>query len=83
MSNRSHDHQRDRSQARHDAAVTQAEIRRLALALAPYRVLSRDALEDHAGVQRWREGSFEQAVRAAVKSGALEKLPGGFYREPQ
>jgi hypothetical protein len=55
----------------------------LALALAPFGVLSRDALAEQAGVRRWRDGSFDRAIRAAVQTGAIEELPGHFYRDPR
>lgn len=58
---------RDRVRARHARAVIQAEIRRLS--------------RDQAGAERWREGSFEEAVAAAVRAGAIEKLPGDVHRE--
>lgn len=66
--------------ARHDEAVIQAEARRLALALAPFGVLSRDALREEVNGSQWREGSFEQALNSAVRTGALERLAGDFYR---
>jgi hypothetical protein len=67
--------------ARHDEAVIQAEVRRLALALAPFGVLSREALRRQVGGDQWREGSFEQALNRGVRTGALEQLAGDFYRE--
>ncbi len=72
---------RDRITAKHEAAVTAVEARRLALALAPFGVLSRQALLEQAGAHHWRDGSFEQAIRAAAQAGAIEELPGQFYRE--
>lgn len=68
---------------RHDSAVIQAEVRRLARALRPYGVLHRDALERSVGAERWREGGFDSALWAAVRSGAIEPLPAGFYRVPR
>ena len=68
-----------RGALRHDEAVIQAEVRRLALALAPFGVLGREALAREVGAERWREGTFEQAVSVAVKTGVIQKLPGGFY----
>lgn len=72
---------RDRITAKHDATVTAAEARRLTLALAPFGVLSRQALAEQPGAQHWRDGTFEQAIRAAVQAGAIEELPGQFYRD--
>jgi hypothetical protein len=60
-----------------------AEVRRLVLALAPYGVLHRDALKDVCGAGRWHDGGFELALAAAMKAGAIERLPGNFYREPR
>ncbi len=66
---------------RHDRAVIQAEIRRLARTLKPYRILHRDALERACGAERWHEGGFDRALHEAVRSGAVQRLPGDFYRD--
>lgn len=66
---------------RHEQAVTEAEIRHLQLALAPFGVLSRAALRERSGSALWHEGTFERALRAAVDRGILDELPGGFFRE--
>ncbi len=71
---------RSRRDLRHDEAVIQAEVRRLARALAPYGVLHRNALKQSAGAEHWHEGTFETALAAGVRSGSLERLPAGFYR---
>lgn len=65
---------------RHEEAVVQAEARRLALALAPFRVLRKPALERAAGAYHWHEGSFERALEVAVRAGMIDRLPAGFYR---
>ena len=65
---------------RHEQAVIQAEARRLAQALRPYRVLPRRTLQRVVGAERWHDGSFERALRAAVQAGEIEELPAGFYR---
>lgn len=70
-----------RSKRRHDEAVIQAEVRRLAAALRPYRILRREALERAAHADRWSRQGFEQALAEGVKRGAIEQLPLGFYRE--
>lgn len=57
--------------ARHDEAVIQAEMRRLARALKPYRILHRDALQRAAGADTWHDGGLDRALRAAVKAGAV------------
>jgi hypothetical protein len=67
--------------SRHDRAVIQAEIRRLARTLKPYRILHRDALERACGAEKWHEGGFDRALQEAVKAGAVQRLPGGFYRD--
>jgi hypothetical protein len=72
---------RTRGLHRHDAAVVQAEARRLALALAPYRVLRKKTLEQVSGASRWHEGGFDQALCEAVRRGMIQRLPSGFYRE--
>jgi hypothetical protein len=64
----------------HEDAVTQAEVRRLARALAPYGILGREALERAARANHWRQGAFESALASALRSGTLEQLPYGFYR---
>lgn len=68
-----------RAARRHDEAVIQAEVRRLARALRPYGVLHRDALERAAGAEHWRQGGFDSALSAAARSGAIEPLPLGFF----
>lgn len=68
---------------RHDEAVIQAEVRRLAQALRPFGVLSRDALERAAGAEHWHEGGFDGALSEAVKTGAIERRPLGFYSAPR
>lgn len=69
--------------SRHDQAVIQAEVRRLASCLKPYRILHRDALERACGSENWHEGAFERALKEAVRAGAVEPLPGGFYRDAE
>ena len=71
-----------RGATRHDEAMIQAEVRRLARALRPYRVLRRDALQRKARAARWHEGAFERALDAAVESGAIKQLPRNFYGCP-
>lgn len=66
---------------RHDQAVIQAEARRLARALRPYRVLPRETLERVAGAKKWHDGGFDRALSEAIRAGEIEELPAGFYRE--
>lgn len=65
--------------ASHEDAVARAEARHLVRVLASYRVLHRDALARLADSGRWHECSFERALAEAVRSGAIEALPSGFY----
>lgn len=69
--------------SRHEQAVLQAEVRRLSHALKPFRILHRDALERLAGAENWHDGGFDRALREAVNAGAIEPLPGGFYRDAE
>lgn len=65
--------------SRHEQAVIQAEVRRLARALRPYRVMRRDALKRSVRAANWQGGEFERALDAAVESGAIKRLPLDFY----
>lgn len=65
-----------RAANRHEEAVIQAEIRRLARALRPSRVMPREAL---ARAASWHEGGFERALDAALEAGAIKRRPLGFY----
>jgi hypothetical protein len=65
----------------HDEAVVRAQARRLALALAPYRVLSKKSLERVACAEAWHDGGFDRALAEAVRRGMIERLPGGFYAD--
>ncbi|HEY3728518.1 MAG TPA: hypothetical protein VGL51_15170 [Solirubrobacteraceae bacterium] len=62
--------------------MIQAEVRRLALALAPFGVLKREALKRKAGATEWNEATFDSAIAAAVDAGVIESLPGDVYRQP-
>ena len=70
---------RSRVRRRHEDAVIQAEVRRLARALAPYRVLQKDALRRTAGADSWHDGGFDRALDVAVEVGTIKRLPAGFY----
>jgi hypothetical protein len=70
---------RSRVRRRHSDAVIQAEVRRLARALAPYRVLGKDALRRTAGADSWRDDGFDRALSAAVEAGRIRRLPADFY----
>jgi hypothetical protein len=69
--------------ARHEQAVIQAEMRRLARALRPFGVLHREALKRAAGAEKWHDGGFDRALRAAVRAGAVEPVGDGFYRDSE
>jgi hypothetical protein len=68
---------------RHRIAVVQAEARRLARILEPFGVLRRDQLKRRARATAWHEGGFDAALKRAVASGEIERLPLGFYRKAQ
>jgi hypothetical protein len=52
---------RSRHRRRHENAVIQAEVRRLARALAPSRVLPADTLRRTAGADSWHHVGFDIA----------------------
>jgi hypothetical protein len=64
----------------HDAALLDAEVRHLVGVLEQQGILYRDAFAEAAGATHWHEGTFDLALARAVKLGALEHLPGDFYR---
>jgi hypothetical protein len=66
---------------RHDEAVIQAEVQRLARALRPYGVLHRDMLERIAGTGSWHEGGFQDALMEAERTGRITALGAGYYRD--
>ncbi len=63
-----------RDQRRHDAAV-EAEIRKLERSLRELGPMPRDRLAALAHADRWREGTFEEAVAVGVREGRLARLP--------
>jgi hypothetical protein len=77
MTEKHHPHDRQRA---HDSAIVHAEARHIVLALAPFGVLDRDALAHRCGQVRWKDGTFDAALAQAIVEGAIEELPGGFYR---
>jgi hypothetical protein len=56
----------DQDAHRREEAIVEAEAHRLERSLAPYRVLSREALEEVAGCARWHDGA--SSVRWARRS---------------
>jgi hypothetical protein len=61
--------------------VVQAEARRLARILGPFGVLRKDQLKRRARATAWHEGDFDVALKRAVDSGEIERLPLDFYRK--
>jgi len=53
---------RSRHRRRHEDAVIQAEVRRLARALGPYRGLQEDTLRPAAGAGSWHDVGFDIAT---------------------
>lgn len=72
-----------RDTAAHQDAVSQAEAKRVVRALAPFGILSREALEHECRAGTWHDGGFTAALRAAINAGLIVELPGGFYRDAQ
>jgi len=65
----------------HDDAIAAAEARRLLRALAPFGILSREALAHECHAADWHQGGFSAALSAGIRAGLIEELPGGFYRD--
>jgi hypothetical protein len=53
---------RSRQRRRHENAVIQAEVRRLARALGPFRVLQEDTLRRTARAESWRGVGLDTAT---------------------
>lgn len=64
-----------RQRARHDDAVLSAEVRRLVRVLRAYGPLQRASLAHISHAERWREGTFDRAVTAAIRGGLARELP--------
>lgn len=69
-----HTTQTARDRRRHDAAVA-AEISKLERSLRQLGPMPRERLADLARADRWREGTFEEAVAAGVRQGRLAWMP--------
>jgi len=63
-----------RDRRRH-AATVEAEIRKLERNLLELGPMPRDRLADLAHADRWRDGTFEEAVSVGVRQGRLEWMP--------
>lgn len=62
----------------YDALLDEA-AHRLLDTVAPFRVLTREALAVLSGEDQWRSVSFEQALRWAVDHGILRRLGSDLY----
>ncbi|MGH2891805.1 MAG: hypothetical protein ACRDPM_00860 [Solirubrobacteraceae bacterium] len=71
---RRHGIQSPRDRQRHDAAVA-AEIRKLERRLRELGPMPSERLASLAQADRWREGTFEEAVAVGVREGRLAWLP--------
>jgi hypothetical protein len=65
--------------SRHYAAQTRAGARALVRALQPFGVMRKSTLRHQAGAEHWHDYEFESALRAAVETGVIRRLPFGFY----
>jgi hypothetical protein len=63
----------------HQDAVVAAEVRLLVERLMPFGVLHRDELARRVGADLWRSGTFEEALAAGVRGGALRVLGRGSF----
>lgn len=62
----------------HRNRVICAEMRKLQRRLLEYGPMPRERLAATCGADRWREGTFEEAVREGVREGKLRELPLGW-----
>jgi hypothetical protein len=62
-----------RDRRRHDATVA-AEVDKLERNLRELGPMPKERLADLTGADRWREGTFEEAVAAGVRQGRLKWL---------
>lgn len=69
-----HGIQTPRDRRRHDASVA-AEIRKLERSLRELGPMPCDRLAHLTHADRWREGTFEEAVAVGVREGRLARLP--------
>ena len=63
---------------RHDDAVLRAEVLTLVRELRAAGPLTRSTLAVRCHASRWRGGSFEAALQAGFRDGALRQLPFDF-----
>ena len=69
----SHGTDSPRDRRRHTACV-EAEVNKLERNLREFGPMPKERLADLSGADRWREGTFEEAVSAGVREGRLEQL---------
>ena len=62
----------------HRATVIAAEVRRLQRQLLAIGPMPRHRLAERCGADRWREGTFEEAIHEGVRLGMLRELPLGW-----
>jgi hypothetical protein len=65
----------DRDMNTHRATVIAAEVRRLERRLRAVGPMPRQKLAETCGADRWREGTFEEAIQEGVRRGTLRHLP--------
>jgi hypothetical protein len=58
-----------RRRARHDEALIQAEVNRLARAIQPFGIMGRESPQKAAGAEHWHESGFDSALEAATNAG--------------
>jgi hypothetical protein len=78
----SHSHhglQTPRDRRRHDASVA-AEIRKLERNLRELGPMPSERLATLTHADRWREGTFEEAVAVGVREGRLAWMPFGWLK---
>ena len=71
-----------RESAARDEAILEAEIRSLREALAEYRVLETDRLEELSGAGDWEPGAFHAALEAGIRRGVLSRRGDDFIELP-
>lgn len=64
---------------KHQAAILDAEARRLARTLERYGTLTRHQLEELCGARRWTRGRFSRALEIAQERGLIRHLGLDFY----
>jgi hypothetical protein len=71
-----------RESAARDEAILEAEIRSLREALAEYRVLETDRLEELSGAGDWEPGAFHAALEAGIRRGVFSRRANNFIELP-